>query len=207
MHARVTLLLVLTTLWAAASMTATAATVASTATPTATPTTTPTPTPSSSDDDRNGAAAHGVPTVEERRKRLEGLDPTTVSVMPQRDANHALLSPATQQAYEDALRAYYSYRKQGYDRRLQAFEWQAWSSKVIFVVVLLLVFVGIVFAALQFRAGLGGSGKPGELDTEFAVDLKGLRVRSPVLGVIVLTISLAFFYLYLVYVYPIFNVF
>jgi len=31
----------------------------------------------------------------------------------------------------------------------------------------------------------------------------GLKVSSPVLGVIILVISLAFFYLYLVYVYPI----
>lgn len=151
--------------------------------------------------------AGDLPSVEERQRRLEQLDPNATPVMPERNALHATLSPDTQKAYEDALRAYYRYRQQGYDKRLQAFAWQAWSSKVIFFVVLLLVLVGIVFAAIQFRAGLGGSGKPGELDTEFAVDLKGVRVRSPVLGVIVLTISLAFFYLYLLYVYPIFNVF
>jgi hypothetical protein len=31
----------------------------------------------------------------------------------------------------------------------------------------------------------------------------GLKISSPVLGVIILGLSLAFFYLYLVYVYPI----
>ena len=48
-------------------------------------------------------------------------------------------------------------------------------------------------------------GKPEE--TELSLSLREVKVRSPVLGVIILTISLAFFYLYLVHVYPIRNVF
>lgn len=113
----------------------------------------------------------------------------------------------TQRAYEGALRAYYAYRQRGYEQRLEAFAWQAFSSRVIFFVVLVLVFSGIGFAAIQFTAGMRVRGGAETLDTEFAVDVKGLRVRSPVLGVVVLAISLAFFYLYLVYVYPIVNVF
>jgi hypothetical protein len=35
----------------------------------------------------------------------------------------------------------------------------------------------------------------------------GIKVSSPVLGVVILVISLAFFYFYLVYVYPIENIF
>jgi hypothetical protein len=76
-------------------------------------------------------------------------------------------------------------------------------------VVLLLVLAGIYFAAIQFHAGLRrGNGDPGKPeDTELSVSLSEFKVRSPVLGVIILTISLAFFYLYLVHVYPIQNVF
>jgi hypothetical protein len=63
---------------------------------------------------------------------------------------------------------------------------------------------------MQFHAGLRrrGPAAPGEAEeTEFSLSLSDVKVRSPVLGVIILTISLAFFYLYLVHVYPIRNVF
>jgi hypothetical protein len=117
----------------------------------------------------------------------------------------------TEKAYQDALSAYYQYRRTGYDHRLRLFEWQTLSSKIIFVVVLALVASGIYFAAIQFHVGLRAGeqlkrdGQPEP--TELVLSIKELKVRSPVLGVIVLAISLAFFYLYLVYVYPIEDVF
>jgi len=122
------------------------------------------------------------------------------------------MDEATAAAYRESLRAYYAYRMAGYDHRLRVFEWQNLSTKIIFVVVLLLVFLGIYFAAIQFHVGLrrrgpDGHPPPHEESSEIALSFKGLRIRSPVLGVIVLTISLAFFYLYLVYVYPIETVF
>ncbi len=43
--------------------------------------------------------------------------------------------------------------------------------------------------------------------TEIEASLQGIRVSSPVLGVIILIISLLFFYLYLVHVYPINDVY
>jgi hypothetical protein len=46
-----------------------------------------------------------------------------------------------------------------------------------------------------------------DLNTQFEANFKGIKVSSPVLGVIILTLSLLFFYLYLVYVYPITEVF
>lgn len=112
--------------------------------------------------------------------------------------------------YQRAMQAYYAYRRSGYEHRLRVFQWQHVSSIVIFVVVLILVFLGMYFAAIQFHVGLRA--KPGESppqvpETEVVFSLQEFRVRSPVLGVIVLTLSLAFFYLYLAYVYPISNVF
>jgi len=117
----------------------------------------------------------------------------------------------TQEKYLAALQEYYNYRIEGLKHRKNVFKWQLLSSKVIFVVVLLLVLSGIYFAAVQFHAGLGrkagvASGE-GEEKTELEASLKGIKVSSPVLGVIILVISLAFFYLYLVYVYPIEDIF
>jgi heme/copper-type cytochrome/quinol oxidase subunit 1 len=60
-------------------------------------------------------------------------------------------------AYQATLQAYYAYRKTGYEHRLGVFAWQSLSTKVIFVVVLLLVLAGIYFAAIQFHAACAGA--------------------------------------------------
>lgn len=107
-----------------------------------------------------------------------------------------LKDPETNRRFLKAMGDYYDYRSSGLQHRSRVFAWQLFSSKIIFVIVLLLVGAGIVFAALQFRAGLAGV-------TEIDLSPTSIKVSSPVLGVIILVISLAFFYLYLVYVYPI----
>ena len=53
---------------------------------------------------------------------------------------------------------YYTYRASGLQHRRRVFEWQLASSKLIFVTVLMLVASGIVFAAIQFGAGLKRAG-------------------------------------------------
>ena len=117
----------------------------------------------------------------------------------------------TKEKYLKALEEYYAYRISGLQHRSKVFKWQLFSSKIIFVTVLLLVALGIYFAAVQFHVGLRGKGKAdGEnqgQQTELVASFKGIKVSSPVLGVIILVISLAFFYLYLVYVYPIEEIF
>ena len=153
----------------------------------------------------------GDPDAQERRQRLEQFDPggrlgvdVDTPVLP--EPPDAAASPATLQAYQASLQAYYAYRQAGYEHRLAVFEWQSLSTKVIFVVVLMLVLAGIYFAAIQFHAGLrrGDGADPAKPeDTELSLSLSEIKVRSPVLGVVILTISLAFFYLYLVHIYPI----
>ena len=122
-----------------------------------------------------------------------------------------LSDPATNEKYLAALREYYTYRIEGLQHRSDVFEWQLFSSKLIFVAVLALVLAGIYFAAVQFHTGLVRKGKANvaesEERTELVASVKGVKVSSPVLGVVILVISLAFFYLYLVYVYPIQEIF
>lgn len=105
-----------------------------------------------------------------------------------------------------SLRAYYEYRIQGFTHRQRVFSWQLLSSKIIFVVVIFLVLTGIYFSWLQFRADM--LDRQQHEDQEQAVSTieassEGIKVSSPVLGVIILVLSLLFFYLYLQYVYPI----
>lgn len=126
--------------------------------------------------------------------------------MPAGPAGGIPFTAETEAAYQQAWQAYYAYRSDGYIHRQRVFEWQDLSTKITFAVVILLVLAGIYFAGVQFHVGMREgreTGEPGEVE----MSVKGIKVRSPVLGVIVLTISLAFFYLYLVYVYPIENVF
>lgn len=102
--------------------------------------------------------------------------------------------------YDDHIRAL------EYNRRV--FEWQMTSTIVSFWVVIALVACGLVFAAIQFARAMrrkpGADGTPGEdLTTDLEISGKGLKISSPVLGVIILALSLGFFYFYLRYVYPI----
>jgi len=132
---------------------------------------------------------------------------------------------AEQEAKKDCLitlREYYSYQRNGYQYRMSVFQWQLWSSKVIFAVVIILVLTGIVFSGIQFRRSMKGTavvvhrkGKhieqtkdnPGlaaeSAVTTFKAGPEGFEVSSSILGVIILVISIAFFYLYLTVVYPV----
>jgi len=127
--------------------------------------------------------------------------------------------------YLESDRAYYEFRRDGYVFAMQAFRWQHFSTQVTFWVVILLVFAGLLLSWMQFRAGFLGNRAqvPGEepsaddapvaprqpvplappTNSTVEIGPGGLKVASPVLGVIVLALSLGFFYLYLVHVYPI----
>lgn len=107
------------------------------------------------------------------------------------------------EAYQAALREYYIYLQKGTEHRQRVFAWQHYSSIVIFAVVIALVVAGVYFAAVQFHYGLRNGISGGVGTTELEANKDGLKISSPVLGVIILLLSLAFFYLYLVFVYPI----
>ena len=115
----------------------------------------------------------------------------------------------TNARFLSAMRGFYDYHSSGFTHRQRVFEWQLLSGQLIFVTVLLLVATGMVFAAIQFRVGLRKTATASEGEkaidavTQIEIAAASVKVSSPVLGVIILVISLAFFYLYLVYVYPI----
>lgn len=140
--------------------------------------------------------------------------------MPVAASSVVLSDPATRQKYFLAMQRFYEYRANGYAYRSRVFEWQLLSSRMIFIIVLVLVSAGVYFAAVQFHVAMLTARRnvltppatgvpPGEnpLATHLELSAKGVVVNSSVLGVIILGLSLAFFYLYLVYVYPIQNVF
>lgn len=119
------------------------------------------------------------------------------------------LDSITKNKQLEALRAYFDYRSIGFKHRQEVFDWQLFSTKVIFVVVILLVIAGIYFSGVQFHNSLKAqkSLETKEEITELEASLKGIKISSPILGVIILTISFLFFYLYLIHVYPIQEIF
>ncbi len=98
------------------------------------------------------------------------------------------------EAYREGL----GYYRRGLLHRTDVIEWQHISTQIIFFTVLFLVGSGIYFAWVQFKNGTGS-----QENNEIEISMQGIKVSSPVLGVIILVLSLAFFYLYLRYVYPI----
>lgn len=103
-----------------------------------------------------------------------------------------------------ALFSYYDYYTFGLKHRQKVIWWQHFSSRIIFGIVLSLVVIGVYFAWRQFSAALTHGGNMAELPTSTVeIGSKGVKVSSPILGIIILALSLGFFYLYLVFVYPI----
>lgn len=146
----------------------------------------------------------------------EADDATSTAFFPEFSAI-ALEDPETKTAMFSALQSYYDYRTRGFEHRKEVFAWQLFSAKIIFGVVIFLVLVGVYFSWVQFHkkmvepsgnsvsdttAGTTPSGDAAEVTT-ISASAKEIKVSSPVLGVIILVISLLFFYLYLIYVFPI----
>lgn len=139
-----------------------------------------------------------VPLIDDMVETLEGEREGFAPVM----IDPAWLDEAGKASQRRALQAYYDYRSDGFDHRRRVFAWQLFSSKAIFLLVIFLVTAGIYFSWLQFRQGLKG-GEGSDSHTTLEATAGGIKLSSPVLGIIILTLSLLFFYLYLVHVYPI----
>lgn len=143
-------------------------------------------------------AAQSVALIDDMVKALEAEDTRFAPVL----IDPAWLDEQGKVSQRRAFQAYYDYRIEGFDHRRRVFAWQLLSSRIIFLLVVSLVGAGIYFSWLQFRQGLKGDAG-GDTRTTLEATPGSIKLSSPVLGVIILTLSLLFFYLYLVFVYPI----
>ena len=92
----------------------------------------------------------------------------------------------------------YSAWYDAYLRRI--FNWQFYSTVVLFLVVVALVSFGLYFAYMQFKLS---SHVVDATPQEPKISAHEVVLKSSFLGVVILAFSLAFFFLYLRYVYPI----
>ena len=118
---------------------------------------------------------------------------------------------------------YMKYNEFVLDHRIRVFNWQYSSSIYIFWIVMTIVASGLTLSAIQFFVGIQNGRRAARLankskkrpageteqlaepnnDTEIKLSLTELSIKSSVIGLIILVISIAFFYLYLQVVYPI----
>ena len=127
------------------------------------------------------------------------------------------LGPETKKQCLDTAQAAIAYEREWYDEqraelkmRGDGFQWQLTSSKIVFGLVVLVVLAGLAFSATQFYVDLRAKTRVAPTTTAAPADVTTLdvgldhvKVASPILGVIILAISITFFYLYLKFVYPI----
>jgi hypothetical protein len=146
------------------------------------------------------------------------VDSQNVQRMPRTKSSDGFTSDEVQQEVLNAQKAQYQFEKarfdyyrESLDNTKRVFGWQYVSSIILFFVIILIVLTGIVFAAIQFKIAMKKATQPAVpgaeatpmAASELELSLKGVKVNSSVLGIVILVISLAFFYLYLIYVYPV----
>lgn len=131
----------------------------------------------------------------------------TATVKPSSDDKLLILD-------EEYLQAYHDWKLYKIEIARQTFTFHYWSSLIIFGIVLGIVFMGLYLTWVQvtmridaerLREAQGNSDGKEKDREQHQVELsaEGLKLKSSVVGLSILTVSLGFFYLYLVHVYPI----
>jgi|GEM_PF-5279652 len=94
------------------------------------------------------------------------------------------------------------YLMKSLDHRQKVFSWQHTASIIIFFVVIIIVVAGLVLSVMHFYKDLHAAAGT-EKGTEIEVGPKGLKINSSIIGLLILALSIAFLYMYLIYVFPI----
>lgn len=88
----------------------------------------------------------------------------------------------------------------------KSFEWQFASSFIILVIVIAIVIAGLYFSYIQFTKSFKQENKDSEkqeiTETRIKIGKGEMEISSSVIGLIILTLSFAFFYLYITNVFP-----
>jgi hypothetical protein len=99
-----------------------------------------------------------------------------------------------EKAYIETRKKEYEYLTAMMDVNIRAFQAQRFASSVILFLVVLVVVAGTGFAGFQLWKSVSVAGVQASSDLE--VSASKVRVTSSVVGVVVLTISLVFLYIY-----------
>lgn len=99
----------------------------------------------------------------------------------------------------DYSHKYYTYLAEKAEINLEQFRWQRRASERLLWLVVIVVFSGVLFSGLQlWRAGsikdLGGQ-------SSIEIEARKIKITTSIVGILVLAISIIFFYFFLIEVY------
>jgi hypothetical protein len=119
--------------------------------------------------------------------------------------SETLIPPDKNENYYSYIEAWYNHQDFRLNHYKKAFNLQYNLSIIIFIIVILLVLAGTYMSYLQFKKGITNTGETdtSESESELSISKEGIKIRSSVIGLLILAISFAFFYSYLRYIYPI----
>ena len=165
-------------------------------------------------------------TINPATNLFEGLDkeiklPADTSSLLMNYRTLITISSYKKEIAENSYATEYSKKKiNNFIHTIRVFEWQLLSSKFIFFIVMVVVLSGILFSGLQFYQSFKLTSKVIKIANSKNLDqiekivdqdnsnisvspTNGFSVTTSIVGLLVLGISIGFFYLYLTHVYPI----
>ena len=149
------------------------------------------------------AFAQSSPANEPTREQLQ----TQIAIMKdyikklEENAGNRSVDPELQKAYIAVQKKRYEYLAAVFQINIDAYRAQQTASTVILFLVVFVVAAGILFAGFQLWKSVSVAGVQSTSDLE--VSASKVRVTSSVVGVVVLTLSLVFLYIYTKEVYHI----
>lgn len=149
--------------------------------------------------------AHGEETIQADKK--PPLPSNEVVIQKLRDEIVELrrqLERQEDQVFQAELgytKKYYDYLARKAELNLNQFEWQRSASEKLLWLVICVVVSGVVFSGYQLWRASRTSELGGESSIE--IEIRKVKVTSSIVGVIVLAISIVFFYFFLIEVYHI----
>lgn len=108
-------------------------------------------------------------------------------------------------AYSKNMEKYYlddmERRKKEWEHRTSVLKWHFLSSIFIFLIIVIFILSGLYFSYLQFKASDYGRNHNASNSAQIEISRDGVKISSSVIGLLILFLSLSFFYLYLEEVY------
>lgn len=147
------------------------------------------------------SAQPAEPTREQLQLQISILQDYIKKLQSDLQNQRTVVDPSLQKAYLDAKKKEYEYLTAIMDINIGAFRAQRIASAVVLFLVVVVVVAGIAFAGFQLWKSVSVAGV--QSSNELEVSASKVRITSSVVGVVVLTISLVFLYIYTQEVYHI----
>jgi hypothetical protein len=147
-------------------------------------------------------AAEAEPTREQLQTQVSILLDQIKALQTANATSQATsFDPDLRPAYVEAKKKEYEYISKLMELNVEAFNAQRWSAYAILFLVVVVVISGISFSGFQLWKSISVAGV--QTSNELELSASKVRITSSVVGIVVLTISLAFLYIYTMQIYQI----